>query len=79
MDRKRVVTAFMIVTCLGAILSLVGAMTASGLDQGGILYNTLFATFMGFIALFWVSVSFYPSPTKTNRNQSQAEQDSSLV
>ena len=79
MDRKRVVTACMIVTLLGAFLSMVGSFVASGLDQGGISYNTLFTAFMGFMAIFWVSVSFYPRPLNARQNQSQAEQDSSLV
>jgi arginine exporter protein ArgO len=79
MDRKRVVTVCMIVTLLGAFLSMVGAFTASGLDQGGSLSSTLHAAFMGFMALFWVSIAFHSGPTKTKQNQSQAEKDSSLV
>ncbi len=78
-DRKRVVTACIIVTGLGTIISIVGMMIASGIDQGGNLYDTLYTAFMVFWVLSIVSIAFYPDPSKAEQNQSQAEMDSSLV
>ena len=79
MDRKRVVTAFMIVTCLGAILSMVGSFVASGIDQGGSLYNTLYTTSLVLVVLCTVAFTFHPDFSKTKQNQSETESDSSLL
>jgi hypothetical protein len=85
MDRKRVVTACLYVAILGFILSLVVMYAAhvlnqgGMLDQGGSLYNTLLISPLAFLMLFCVSLSFYPSPINAKKNQSLAEQDSSLV
>jgi hypothetical protein len=79
MDRKRVVTAFMLVTCLGAILSMVGSFVASGIDQGGSLYNILSTTSVGLSILCIVASTLHPDFSKAKQDQSQAEQDSSLV
>ena len=79
MDRKRVVTAFMIVTCLGAILSMVGTFVASGIDQGGSLYNTLSTTSVVLSVLCIVAFTLHPDFFKAKQNQSEAESDSSLL
>lgn len=79
MDRKRVVTAFMIVTCLGAILSMVGSFVASGLNQGGSLYSTLSTVSVVLGVLCIVAFTFHPDYSKTKKNQSKAESDSSLL
>lgn len=79
MDRARVVTAFMIVTCLGAILSTLGSFVASGIDQGGSLYNTLSTASMVLCVLCIVAFTFHPDFSKAKQNQSEAESDSSLL
>ena len=79
MDRKRVVTAFMIVTCLGAILSMVGTFVASGLDQMGSLYNTLSTTSVVLFVLCIVASTLHPDFSKAKQDQSQAESDASLL
>jgi hypothetical protein len=73
------VTAIMIVTCLGAILSGLASFVASGIDQGGSLYNTLSATSMVLFVLCMVAFTLHPDFSKANQNQSEAESDSSLL
>ena len=79
MERQRVALALLIVSCLGIILSGVGMFIALGLDQGGILYNTLSTAFPIFVMLFMVSLAISPDTFKTKQSQSQAESDSSLL
>ncbi len=79
MDLKRVVTAFMVVTCLGAILSMVGSFVASATDQGGSLYNTLSTASIVLSLLCIVAFTFHPDFSKAKQNQSKTELDSSLL
>jgi hypothetical protein len=79
MDRKRAVTAILVVACLGGILSTIGSFIASGLDQGGSLYNTLSTASLILWVLCIVGIAFYPDVSKAKQSQSEAESDSSLL
>ncbi len=69
----------MSVMCLGAVLSTVGMMIASGVDQGGTIYDAFRTASLFFVSLSVVGMAvFYPDLFKDEQNQSQAEPDSSL-
>ncbi len=79
MKRERVVTASMIVLLLGAIITTVGMMIASGVDQGGTAYKALSTASMFFWLFSVVMIVFLPENSKDEQNQSQPESDSSLL
>ncbi|MBY8998509.1 MAG: hypothetical protein KGD60_12325, partial [Candidatus Thorarchaeota archaeon] len=65
---------------LGAVLSTVGMMIASGIDQGGNVYDAFHTVSLFFVSLsVVVMVVFWPELFKDEQNQSQAEPDSSLI
>jgi uncharacterized membrane protein len=78
MERQRVATALLIVTSLGAILSILGIFMAAGIDPVGTLYSTFTLIFTIFSLLFIVSLVFYQQSLNTTQNQYQVEQDSIL-
>lgn len=73
------VTGLMIATCLGVILSAVGVSIAAGLDQAGIWYNTLSTAPALFLVLLLVEFAFHQDSSKTKKDQSDVELDSSLL
>ena len=79
MNRKRAVTAFMIVTCLGSILSMMGSAVALGMGLGESLYNTLSTSSVVLFVLCIVALSLHPDSFKAKRNQSETESNSSLL
>ena len=79
MERKKVGTALMAVSCLGVILAGVGKFVALGIDIGGTAYIAFDNTFLLFIVLFFMAiVVFGPDNSKDEQNQPEAELDSSL-
>ncbi|MGY5853984.1 MAG: hypothetical protein RTU92_10490 [Candidatus Thorarchaeota archaeon] len=79
MERQRVVIAFMSVMVLGSVLSTVGMMVASGVDQGGSAYYAFYTTFLCFNMLSIIVIAVFGQDfSKDEPNQSQAELDSSL-
>ncbi|MGY5871129.1 MAG: hypothetical protein RTV72_02690 [Candidatus Thorarchaeota archaeon] len=80
MDRKRVVTASLIVLFVGLIITTVGSMIASGVDQGGTTYQALSTASVCFIMLFFIVIAVFEQDfSKDEQNQSQTESDSSLL
>ena len=69
----------MSVMCLGAVLTTVGMMIASGIDQGGTVYDAFYTASLFFVSLSVVGmIVFRPELFNDEQNQSQAKPDSSL-
>ncbi len=80
MERRRVGIAFMSVMCLGVVLTTVGLIIASGIDQGGTVYDAFHTASLFFVFLSVAGmIVFWPDLFKDEQNQSQAEPDSSLI
>ena len=70
----------MIIICLGMILSVLGMMIASGLDQGGLSYSAFQGTFIGLNLFFILGITvLFPDIFETEEDQSPVEQDMSIV
>lgn len=79
MERKRVATAFMIVSCLGIIITAVGRFAAIGVGLGETAYIAFDSTFAVFIMLFFIAIAMIgQDSTEDEKDQPEAEQDSSL-
>ncbi len=79
MERKKIATAFMIVSCLGIIITAVGRFAAIGVGQGETAYMAFDTTFAGFIMLFFITIAIFGQDfSKDEQNHSEAEPDSSL-
>ncbi|MGY5859672.1 MAG: hypothetical protein RTU63_09900 [Candidatus Thorarchaeota archaeon] len=75
MERKRVGTALMIVSCLGIIIAGVGRFATLGLDYGETVLTVFDATFLSFLVLFFIAIAVYG---QDDQNQSEPQPDSSL-
>jgi len=79
MERKRVGTGIMIVSCLGIILAAVGRFLTMGVDIGETAYIAFDTTFLIFIVLFIIAIAVFGQDSpKDEQNQPEAELDSSL-
>lgn len=79
MERKRVGTAFMVVVCLGIIITTVGRFAALGIDQGGTAYRAFDTAFLCFVMFFFIVIAVFGQDfSKDEQNQPEAELDSSL-
>jgi len=79
MERKRVATVFMIVSCIGIIITTVGRFVALGVDQGGTAYRAFDTGFLCFIMLFFIAIAVFGQDfSKDEQNQPEVELDSSL-
>ena len=79
MERKRVGTALMIVSCLGVIIAAVGRFVTLGVAIGETAYISFDTIFLFFIVLFFIAIAvFGQDSSKDEQNQPEAELDSSL-
>ncbi len=79
MERQRGAIVFLIVMLIGAVLSTVGMMVASGVDQEGIVYRTLSIAALCFTLIVVFVPLLYPDRFDEEQNQSETVPDSSLV
>ncbi|TFH00530.1 MAG: hypothetical protein E4H14_19550 [Candidatus Thorarchaeota archaeon] len=79
MERKRLGTAFMIVSCLGIIITAVGRFAAIGVGLGETAYIAFDTTVAGFIMLFFITIAVFGQDfSKDEQNQPDEEMGSSL-
>jgi TM2 domain-containing membrane protein YozV len=79
MERKRLVTALMIVLCLGIIIAGIGKFVAMGISMGEVAYIAFDATFQSFIVLFYIALAvFWKDLSNGEQDPSEIDQDSSL-
>ena len=79
MERKRLGTALMIVSCMGVIIAAVGKFVASGVGLGETAIIAFDTTFLFFICFFFVSMAVFGQDNpEDEQNQPEAELDSSL-
>ena len=79
MERERIVKTLAIVMTVGVILTTVGMFIASGVDQGGTAYYTLYTTSMTLVVLVMLVAGYWHEHFEDEQNQSQEEHDSSLL
>ena len=79
MERKRVGTVLMIMSCLGIIIAGIGRFVTLGVDLGETAYIAFDTTFLIFIVLFFIAIAVFEQDfSKNEQNQPEAELDSSL-
>jgi hypothetical protein len=79
MNRKRVGTTLMVISCLGIILTTVGSFVASGLELGALANMEINTAVLSFIMLFFITIAVFGQDfSKDEQIQPEAELDSSL-
>ena len=74
MERKKQGIVFMVVMSIGMILSVVGMMIASGLDQGGFSYSAFQSSLVAFGLFFILGITvLYPDIFEKDDDETSLE------